>query len=273
MSDPTLEPMLRRTLPFYAGTAITLGVLLVMTLRWRKHSEEQNGDIVLFMTLPCELAVTAAILSSSLDFVFVFSILAASNLTFLALIWIDMLYLSGRRAFVSSGAPAAAVLVVVFIFCLGMLVSAVLPGKVMTVVAPLGAVAYLVYLAFYLRNRKEGGPAFPVGNNDSTEAETDEPRLSYDEIRLVASRAMARDFGLSPKESEVLPLLITGISASAMGKQLFISHETVKTHKYHIYQKLGTHNFEETLEVFDRYANEAARGALLEVEEKQAGAA
>ena len=68
---------------------------------------------------------------------------------------------------------------------------------------------------------------------------------------------MGEDFRLSAKETEVLALLVTGISAPAIGKRLFISHETVKTHKYHIYQKMGVHNFEEAVDVFHRYADQA----------------
>lgn len=49
--------------------------------------------------------------------------------------------------------------------------------------------------------------------------------------------------------------LLGRLSAAAIGKQLFISHETVKTPKYHIYQKCGVHNFEEMLALFERYAD------------------
>lgn len=266
-NDLDIEPLVRSGVPFALGCVATFVVLLALVARWRHRSEERDGDIVLFMTVPCALSVAATVAAGVLDFRWIFAVLVCSNLTFLALIWIDMLFLTGRKLFASSAAPVAALVVVLLTFCLGMLFSAVLPASIVTVLAPLGAVAYLVYLVFFFQHKAEEGAPVPGGLFREGLDGAPALRLSYDEIRLAACRAMAGDFGLSPKEAEVLPLLVTGISAAAIGRQLFVSHETVKTHKYHIYQKLGTHNYEETIEVFERYANEAA-GSRPETEEK-----
>lgn len=47
---------------------------------------------------------------------------------------------------------------------------------------------------------------------------------------------------LTPRESEVLRLLVEGASVAEMGRQLFMSPSTVKTHIAKIYDKLGAHN-------------------------------
>ena len=47
---------------------------------------------------------------------------------------------------------------------------------------------------------------------------------------------------LSPRESEVLHLLADGLSASQIGKRLYISESTIKTHIGKIYDKLGASN-------------------------------
>ena len=47
---------------------------------------------------------------------------------------------------------------------------------------------------------------------------------------------------LSPRESEVLHLLADGLSASQIGRRLFISESTIKTHIGKIYDKLGASN-------------------------------
>lgn len=92
---------------------------------------------------------------------------------------------------------------------------------------------------------------------DSNDAATaPQQRLGFSEIRNQACDAIAHDFALSPKETEILPLLVTGLSATAIGKHAYISYETVKTHKYHIYQKCNVRNFEELLELFERYAEQ-----------------
>jgi len=47
---------------------------------------------------------------------------------------------------------------------------------------------------------------------------------------------------LSDREIEVLQLLSKGLPYKQIGKQLFISHETVKKHLKNIYQKLHVQN-------------------------------
>jgi DNA-binding NarL/FixJ family response regulator len=44
---------------------------------------------------------------------------------------------------------------------------------------------------------------------------------------------------LTPREAELLSLLIEGLSNRELGRRLFISEATVKTHLAHIYAKLG----------------------------------
>jgi two-component system, NarL family, nitrate/nitrite response regulator NarL len=62
---------------------------------------------------------------------------------------------------------------------------------------------------------------------------------------------------LTPRETEVLHLIADGLTAPAIGRQLFLSTATVKTHIGHLYEKLG---------VSDRAAcvAEAMRRGLLE---------
>ncbi|GAA4232810.1 DNA-binding NarL/FixJ family response regulator [Streptosporangium album] len=59
----------------------------------------------------------------------------------------------------------------------------------------------------------------------------------------VASRLLGRvrtpDAVLSPRELEVLGHVAAGLSNRQIGKQMFLSETTVKTHLVHIYAKLG----------------------------------
>lgn len=69
--------------------------------------------------------------------------------------------------------------------------------------------------------------------------------LSVDEAvaeALVGVRSAgqaAGSHGLSPREFEVLRLLVAGNSIEAIAKSLFISRQTVQTHVKHIHRKLG----------------------------------
>lgn len=55
------------------------------------------------------------------------------------------------------------------------------------------------------------------------------------------------DYQLSPRELEVLHKLVEGNSIRQLADQLFISHETVRTHVKHIYKKLHVANRTEAI--------------------------
>ena len=47
---------------------------------------------------------------------------------------------------------------------------------------------------------------------------------------------------LSSREIEVLQLLSQGLNSTDIGKSLFLSSETIRSHKKNIYSKLGINN-------------------------------
>jgi len=49
-------------------------------------------------------------------------------------------------------------------------------------------------------------------------------------------------YGISPREKEIITMLVQGYSNKVIGEKLFISSVTVKNHIYHIYQKTGVTN-------------------------------
>lgn len=61
--------------------------------------------------------------------------------------------------------------------------------------------------------------------------------------------ATGTDFGLTDKEKEVLQLLGSGATASVMGKQLFLTEATIKTHLAAIYRKLSASNRAQALSI------------------------
>jgi len=50
-----------------------------------------------------------------------------------------------------------------------------------------------------------------------------------------------QDYNLTPREKEILHLIVTGASTSTIAHILFISEETVRNHIRHIYGKLQVH--------------------------------
>jgi two-component system, NarL family, response regulator LiaR len=57
-----------------------------------------------------------------------------------------------------------------------------------------------------------------------------------------ALRWPGRDMGLTERESELLSMLSTGMTNRELGRHLYISENTIKTHLRRLYAKLGVRN-------------------------------
>lgn len=82
------------------------------------------------------------------------------------------------------------------------------------------------------------------------------PVTALEEPRSEAGRRttlarLARDHGLTPRETEVLDYLSKGRSQPYIREELVLSKNTVNTHVKHIYQKLGVHSKQELLDLFE----------------------
>ncbi|MEG0620442.1 MAG: helix-turn-helix transcriptional regulator [Raoultibacter sp.] len=93
-------------------------------------------------------------------------------------------------------------------------------------------------------------PLQPVpGNDKPTDAESD----AQQEPGRWKTRcaAVAKDAGLSARETEVFFLLAKGRGIEHIQNKLFISGHTVKTHTYNIYKKMGINSREELLDAIE----------------------
>ena len=63
-----------------------------------------------------------------------------------------------------------------------------------------------------------------------------------------------REYGLSEREKEVLPLLCKGLSSKDIGEQLYISPRTVENHVHRIYRKCGVKRRLELAQLVNRYS-------------------
>lgn len=64
--------------------------------------------------------------------------------------------------------------------------------------------------------------------------------------------AIAEKYGLTPRERELFVLLARGHSTKAISEKLFISVNTVKTHTYSVYRKLGVNKRDEVIDLLER---------------------
>lgn len=95
-----------------------------------------------------------------------------------------------------------------------------------------------------------------AGNGNLTEPNYDEVTVSgsaasvADPLEKIAAE-LAEEYGLTARESEVLPLILRGRTLARMQEELHISQGTASTHTRHIYQKLGVHNRQALLDMVD----------------------
>ncbi len=68
---------------------------------------------------------------------------------------------------------------------------------------------------------------------------------------------LAQEFGISPRETEVLYYLGRGYNHGYIARKLFLSENTVRTHVRHIYAKLGISSREDLLNLIDENEVEA----------------
>ena len=76
----------------------------------------------------------------------------------------------------------------------------------------------------------------------------------------VPSETMVRDYGLTPREREIVRELHQGAGSREIGERLFISQRTVETHTRNIYRKCGVSGRFELIELAGRYSGRSLRG-------------
>lgn len=66
-----------------------------------------------------------------------------------------------------------------------------------------------------------------------------------------------RTYNLTPREGEILFFLVKGRNARHIADQLYVAERTVKTHTYHIYQKMGIHSQQELIDIVEQQGDSA----------------
>ncbi|WP_165062580.1 helix-turn-helix transcriptional regulator [Adlercreutzia sp. ZJ154] len=91
-----------------------------------------------------------------------------------------------------------------------------------------------------------------TGAEGSAESENSNKNIIPFEIEAL----IAEDYDLSKREQEILHLLLAGHTMSVIADKLFISKNTVKSHYYHMYRKLGVNSKQEVIDIRDKYVLE-----------------
>jgi DNA-binding CsgD family transcriptional regulator len=85
----------------------------------------------------------------------------------------------------------------------------------------------------------------------SSNSESGMAVMFYYEDLVWRCTRIARRFGLTHREQEVLELLAQGMSIARIEESLYISNSTVKTHIRHIYEKMAVHSRDEARKIVE----------------------
>jgi DNA-binding CsgD family transcriptional regulator len=75
----------------------------------------------------------------------------------------------------------------------------------------------------------------------------------HEQAREPIPAAFVSDYTISPREAEILRVLVTGKTSGEIGEELFISQRTVEAHLYRIYRKCNVSNRVELLNRIAEY--------------------
>lgn len=211
-------------------------------LAWRRI---RRADVVVYAAaLPALLSLLLYIFSEGALLPLYFACAVASELFLLALLWASALAVD--RSLRHPGLVACVYLVAfAALFGFFMVVQAAVPTFVVQKVMPCLRPT-LSRLPCRLR-----GVSRPPRTRGDCRRGGGRRRRAVDFARALDERCavVAREWGLSAREGELLPLLVMGMSATEVGSRLFIAPQTVKTHRYRIYRKAGVGTHAELVEL------------------------
>lgn len=146
--------------------------------------------------------------------------------------------------------------------------SLIVSGSLQTNVVAMAAILGLVIVAFLVlpegtlsqlsgsrrearREKSAEATNLPAAEDTAeTAPEADAPTAGRIEQHCAA---VARDFGLTPRESEVIVLLAYGRTLAIIARDLHIAQGTARTHIENIYRKLDVHKQQELIDLVDSY--------------------
>ena len=119
--------------------------------------------------------------------------------------------------------------------------------------------ALSIPLVVMLRRREPAPEAAHPGSAAPQPVSALEPR----DIYAARAHVLADEYGLTPREEQIVVLTACGLDSPALARELGVSDNTVRTHKRNAYKKLGAHSKQDVLAMLSRepatYACEGER--------------
>ncbi|OUO92146.1 helix-turn-helix transcriptional regulator [Gordonibacter sp. An230] len=116
--------------------------------------------------------------------------------------------------------------------------------QTLSLIALLATLAILISYMFVFSE----SDLIALAKGDEEKADAAEPKRQRFQDRC---KEVADEYGLSPKETEIMVLFAKGRSSTRIQEELYLSRGTVTTHLRHIYQKMDVHSKQEFLDVIE----------------------
>ena len=91
---------------------------------------------------------------------------------------------------------------------------------------------------------------------EKTASDTSAATPSGTDVLREVCQQLVEEYGLSPRQSEVLDLLVHGYDVPSTAKKLFISENTVRTHMKKIYTLMDVHSKQEIIDAVNERCGE-----------------
>lgn len=108
-----------------------------------------------------------------------------------------------------------------------------------------------------------GRPAGPAAPSDEPAAEPAPPAADLRDAIERQVRTLADRYGLTPREAQILGLVLTGFDTPAMAERMGVSENTVRTHKKNLYRKLDVHSKQDIVAMLAASEDAPATGCAL----------
>lgn len=228
-------------LPFIGRLIACLVLIVIFALAGKRLASDSFNYLLALAALVGAFVWSSGSGDYSSAVLFLFANI--SQILFFGLLWIQTSF-TGRDSRDPASLPCLSMLLFCVSFILGALSSQVVSFQVTTLLIPLFLLIY-IYALIVSALRQSHRQIYEVSET-----------LSYNDMFDQLCERMGRDYALSRRESEILPFLVLGQSTTMVGKRLFISPQTVKTHAHRIYTKMGIHSHDELIRIFDGYMHE-----------------
>ncbi|MDR1088291.1 MAG: helix-turn-helix transcriptional regulator [Coriobacteriales bacterium] len=226
---------------FLVGIVLSAAFVFVLFMVWRKTST--TSFLMYSAAFPATLAILLNIIGGNDISPLVFVIALLSEFCFLALAWIGVLILD-KSPTLSGVLASFYLLVFIAAFGISLLLSLLMPLILAQKLTAVLAVFFLLYLLFYALYRPRS-LLKEVPKSPSLPSLSGAESANIHELLSSECTLLAREHGLSARETELLPLFVVGLSSTEIGRRMFISPETVKTHRKRVYQKLSVASHQE----------------------------